>query len=212
MLGGVILVHALLLALAMTLRSPERELPVRQSLTLISLAKNEAVAKPAPPLPSKVPAPAPLAAVAVKAEAAPQATAAPAVGESCATLDNVSKAIVGDPAALSAVAEAPADVRSISDAIVIWNAGWSPATDQTAQPLAPLAPVRSAVLASLAGTDQRCLDESVAGPRFVPIAVGDRTRLLVFGSGNWTWRAVTSDGAAQTPAPNGQAADQIAPG
>ncbi|MGI8931852.1 MAG: hypothetical protein ACR2FK_05680 [Sphingomicrobium sp.] len=104
----------------------------------------------------------------------------------CNTLDLVSKALVADPAALTAVHNAPAETRSISEAVVLWNAGWSPAAFATE---APLGPARAVVEQSLSSVADGCLDEPIVGPRLVPIPAGEqRTIFLVFGSGVWSWR------------------------
>lgn len=56
---------------------------------------------------------------------------------------------------------------------------------------------------TLSLVEDGCLDEPIAGPRLVPIAVpdGQGTMFLVFGSGNWTWRELVADPAAQEALP-----------
>lgn len=83
------------------------------------------------------------------------------------------------------------ETRSIAEAIIIWNAGWSAAA---ASMDSPLAPARSALEQTLIGISDGCLDEQVAGPRLVPIPAGSNgTMFLVIGSGLWRWRDLTRD-------------------
>ncbi|MEO7277354.1 MAG: hypothetical protein ABIW33_04965 [Sphingomicrobium sp.] len=107
--------------------------------------------------------------------------------DSCAILDSVAQAIVSDPEAVEAIIHAPLESRSIADAIVIWNADWSAASQQ---PDGPLETVRANVTTTLQLASPECLSSPVAGPRLVPIPNGDRTLFLVFGSGEWTWQAL----------------------
>ena len=122
----------------------------------------------------------------------PDSTALAALPGQCATLDVVSKAIVADPSAVAAVVQAPPETRSIAEAIVMWNAGWSNAAST---PDAPLGPARAIVELSLNSVEDGCLDEQIAGPRLVPVPVrdGQSTMFLVFGSGTWTWRELVTD-------------------
>lgn len=191
-LTGVAVIHAALLTLAVTVAHSDPQPRFRPSLTVISIDASKAVAKVAPSLPAKTPALQPALAPALSPETTPSA-ATTGTAESCPTLDAVSQGILADQAAVAAVASAPSDTRSIADAIVIWNAGWSASTDVMADPSAPLAAVRSAVLTSLGTVDPGCLDQQIEGPRFIAIRVGERTRLLVFGSGAWTWSQLTSE-------------------
>jgi hypothetical protein len=129
-----------------------------------------------------------MAELALSTETDPAASAASASG--CAALEAVTKGLLADPVAVAAVLRAPPETRSIAEAIVVWNTGWSEATAIAG---APLEPVRTTVRQSLETIDERCLDEPIAGPRLVPIPAGAGTMFLVFGSGSWTWRQLTLD-------------------
>lgn len=132
---------------------------------------------------------------AAAANVAPDSAATSAPAGQCGTLDLVTRAIVADPVAVAAVIDAPPETRSIAEAIVMWNAGWS---NFATSAESPLNPTRLVVEQSLASVEDLCLDEPIAGPRLIPIPVADsqRTMFLVFGSGNWTWRELLA-----TPAP-----------
>ena len=199
-LATVAVIHiAAILFLAAT-RSPSATPAVARSLTIISLAHDATAAAPPPSLPSKRPAE-------KRVDEAPslsrdtEPTTAQAGASGCATFEQVSKTIVADSAAVAAVIQAPSTSRSVADAIVIWNAGWS---GPTATADAPLEPVREAVVQSLVGLDQKCLDEKVIGPRFVPVPDGERTVLLVFGSGSWNWKELLDDDNVQSASPTDQ--------
>jgi hypothetical protein len=104
----------------------------------------------------------------------------------CRTLEAIADSLLNDPIALAAVQQAPPETRSVAEAVVAYNAGWSSAA-QTID--APLGPVRANVVARLQLIEDRCLDEIVSGPRLITFPSPDgRTTIVVFGSGRWTWR------------------------
>ena len=189
---SVLALHAALLIVFLAISSAALP-PIKKSgvLSLISINADVSAQRPPPPpkLPSKV-----LDQIKLLTEQAlsfdPDSSALAAPSGACATLDVVMKAIVADPAAVAAVNNAPPETRSIAEAIVIWNAGWSYAASA---PDSPLSPARAIVEQSLDSVDDGCLDEPIAGPRLVPVPDGDRTMFLVFGSGIWTWRELVTD-------------------
>ena len=190
----VIVLHALLFALIITARSKLPSAPARPSAMLlvsIEADKTESPAKPPPPqMPSPRseklrPAPEPFVAF----DPDSQSTSA-ATGGACAPLEVVATSLLADPTALEAVHNAPRETRSISDAIVMWNEGWSDAASLSE---APLGAVRAVVERSLSALPPECLEPVIAGPRLVPIADGEGTRFLVFGSGDWAWKQLLSD-------------------
>ncbi len=200
-LGAVVLVHLLLLALLITARSRLAPSPVKAgAINLIALDTNEPEppAEPPPPrLPSErveevVPPTEPSEAF----DPLSQSTSA-AAGSACAPLDAVASALLIDSAAMAAVRAAPRETRSISDAIVIWNSGWSGAATR---PEDPLGAVRLMVERTLAMLPPECLEPVVAGPRLMPVTVGESTRLLVFGSGEWAWKQLLAGQSPTTPA------------
>lgn len=171
--------------------------PVKVGALSIVSVTAESPAQPAPPpkLPSKmVDQTEPPKEVAMSDQPDSTATGAPAAG--CATLEVVTNALLADRAVVDAIHRAPLEARSISGAIVMWNAGWS----NTARTIdAPLGLVRAVAERSLHSVDPGCLEEEVAGPRLVPIPVGDNTMFVVFGSGIWRWRELmfSADAAQQ---------------
>jgi hypothetical protein len=123
---------------------------------------------------------------------------------SCLTLELIRKAILDDPVAVTSVLNSPPHTRSIAEAVILWNAGWS---ESAASDTSPLGPTRAAVERSLGAVDGGCLDEPIAGPRLVPVPAGTGTMFVVFGSGNWTWRDVFENRQAidaANPSGNGQ--------
>lgn len=118
------------------------------------------------------------------------------VGSSCTAQDAVLKAILLDPAAVEAIRKAPAEVRSIADAIVIWNEGWNL---QVVDPATSLHRVRDIVEQSLLALPQMCLDQEVTGPRLLPIpdADGLRMTIIVIGSGTWKWQSLLAPAMPQ---------------
>ncbi len=177
-------VHAALILLLLAMRgSTPPEADPGGGLSVLSLeAAAPAQSKPPPAMPSKLfDQEEPLVSPAVSEKNSD----APAGAGNCATLDKVVQSLLADRQADAAVLSLPPEARSIADAVVIWNAGWSEAANT---PTAPLAAARASVEQSLSQVPDPCLDEPLAGPRLVPIPAGAGTMFLVFGSGEWTWR------------------------
>lgn len=160
--------------------------PAGASVISVSLAA-------APVRASKVPVAVPrfrrpnLASLVIPSE--PTADSASPTGTSadCPIAEDVAKGLVADPVALDAILHAPAEIRSVADAIVVWNWAWAPAA---ADLQSPLGTVRTNVLATLRSAPADCLSPIVTGPRLIAIPDGERTMILVFGSGDWSWRAL----------------------
>lgn len=198
-LAMVVVLHGVAFGLLLAQRgSPERPAPPASALTVVAVALPAKAAEPPPPpaLPSKVIEPAkpepPLA-----FSPTPDATGLEAPVGGCPTLELVRNAILADPRAVYSVWNAPPQTRSIAEAVVLWNVGWSESAFAAA---APLGPVRAAVERGLETVQPQCLDEPIIGPRLVPISAGDGTMFVVFGSGQWTWRALAENrGSAMLP-------------
>ena len=147
---------------------------------------------PPPSMPSKLTAlPVPSFSLTLQDEF--EINAATAKSGNCSTLNEVSAALLTDPVAIAAIRQAPPETRSMADAVVMWNAGWSAASSPDD---APLGPVRAAIERTLLMVDDACLDEVIAGPRFVQIPNGEETMFMVLGSGQWSWRQLL---LAQSP-------------
>lgn len=181
-----LLIFAILISLGSAVPLPA---PRQGNLSLISLAPEVAQGKPPPPiLPSKI---------ADQKKVTPQdsfsATLDPTplgAAGGCAIFDLVSKSLTAEPVVTAAILSTPRESRSIADAVVIWNVGWSA---NSGSPAEPLGPARTVIEQSLRSVPDNCLDEPVAGPRLVPIPEGERTMFLAIGSGNWTWRQLLTE-------------------
>ena len=198
-LTSVAIAHGLLLILVLASRGAVALPPTKVgALMLVSLnAEAPAQSRPPPPaLPSKIADRKPLAEAALSSD--PDSITLAAASGGCAPLEMVTKALVADPAAMKSVINAPPETRSIAEAVVLWNAGWS---DAAVSSDAPLGPARLVVERSLEAVEDACLDAPIAGPRLVPIPDGERTMFLVFGSGAWTWRELTASADPQQVVP-----------
>ena len=196
MLVTAVALHAALITLF--LQKSVKVAPVVKpaSVAIVALdAERPAAAKPPPPtLPAKLADTfKPLAEFSIPVDSESDSPAG--ASGVCSTPQAVLDALLLDPAALAAIRSAPPETRSVADAIVIWNEGWSPAA---IVPDAPLFNVRVTVERTLSAGIDGCLDAPVVGPRLLPVsdAEGTRTIFLVFGSGNWTWRALLSPPAS----------------
>ena len=135
-----------------------------------------------------------------EAAAQPAAAAGAGAGEDCRTADAIARGISENPDAMAAVAALPKDVRSDSDAVMLWNGTWLD-TGETSMlsvlPAAllptsvdPVAALKQAVLVTLTEVPAVCRDLLMTGPQFIPIAEPDRTTMLVIGSGLWRWSSL----------------------
>lgn len=138
--------------------------------------------------------------------------AAPAA-PGCALARDAGRAIEQDPAAMAELGALPPAVRSASDAVMLWNGQWlEPGTlPATIDPGA----LRRVVTGVAAAAPEQCRLTATTGPEFIPVADGDRTVMIVVGSGIWQWadlvtatgdcmRAATPCSAAEQPAPDDQ--------
>lgn len=186
---AAVVAHLALFALLISLRSAmPSAVPPPGRISLISLAPEVAQGKPPPPaLPSKVADKQVTPQDSFSAELDPIPLGA---AGGCATFDLVAKSVIAEPDVVAAVLTTPQESRSIADAVVIWNAGWS---NTAGSPSEPLGPARAVIEHSLRSVPDNCLDEPVTGPRLVPIPEGERTMFLAIGSGNWTWRQLLTE-------------------
>lgn len=189
-LTAAVMAHLSLFALLAWIGTSSPLVPSRSgSMSLISLIPQTEQGKPPPPvLPSKVADPKPIVPTdSFSAEVDPTPLGA---SGGCAIFDLVSKSLTAEPAIAAALMTTPQESRSIADAVVIWNAGWS---NTASSPGDPLGPARASIEQSLRSVPEYCLDEPVVGPRLVPIPEGDGTMFLAIGSGIWTWRQLLTE-------------------
>ena len=106
-------------------------------------------------------------------------------GEVCSPIDVVTMQLTSDPTVPAEIKLVPRTDRSVSEAIVIWNAEWS---NTAIADDAPLRNVRDRIESTLAELPKECLATPVAGPRLIPITINGSTTFLAFGSGQWTWQ------------------------
>lgn len=178
--------HIGLIILLVLTRQVEPQPRQRGSLSMFALAAAAPLAQPVPVITPILPAKAePANPDPAEAFAEQQSAEGDPDGNVCSPLDEVTAQLVSDPIVPLAIDRVlPAD-RSVSEAIVMWNAEWSPvaAADE-----APLAEVRSRVLLILESLPPDCLTTPVTGPRLIAIPEGGYTTFLAFGSGEWSWQ------------------------
>jgi hypothetical protein len=183
----VITLHAAAIGLLLVSQNRTTISPIpTRAMALIELAivAPAQKAKPSPPpaMPSKL-------ALTTVAPAPPSITppndGTPSTSGGCSTLATVSAAINADAETVSRIRAAPNELRSVSGAVVIWNAGWG---NGTKFPDEPLEPVRRLIETTLRNIEPVCLEEQFAGPRLVAIPTSDQENAYaVLGSGNWSW-------------------------
>lgn len=79
----------------------------------------------------------------------------------------------------------PPDVRTSADAILLWNGQWLDPGATSADP--NKGSLRRVVEGIVAGMPGECRGVPERGPQFIPVPKGDRTVMIVIGSGAWHW-------------------------
>lgn len=108
----------------------------------------------------------------------------------CALDETVRQALANSPEAQAALAQIPLQARSVANALLIWDGGWTLPVIQ-ADP-GTLDVVRAVVIRSLRDVDARCRAAVVIGPRLVVVPGGGSAVVLAFGSGRWRWDDVSA--------------------
>jgi hypothetical protein len=182
---AVLVFHVCIIVLLVLSRQSVRPKQNHGSLSVFSLAASPvapAIQIPDPIIPVEA-----IAIISSPAEmhAEQQSAQGDPDGEVCSPLDVVTSQLASDPVVPLAIDRVLPSDRSVSEAIVMWNAEWSAAsaTDE-----APLAEVRSRVLTILASLPPECLTTPVIGPRLIAIPENGYTTFLAFGSGEWSWQ------------------------
>ena len=195
---GILAFH--LVAIVLLALSKNSVPPIKKhgGLTVMALSASPnppAIPEPDPVIPIEIPDPVnpvepkPIVPTPAEAHAEQQSAKGDPDGEICSPLDEVTTQLVSDPLVPLAIKRVAQSDRSISEAIVMWNAEWSVAA---AADEAPLAEVRSRVVAILESLPADCLATPVTGPRLVAIPEQGFTTFLAFGSGEWTWQQLVT--------------------
>ena len=109
-------------------------------------------------------------------------------GGGCALASMIGHSIEADSAGMTALDALPADIRSTTDAVMLWNGVWT--TTALTSDVDPLMPLKRIVAQALQTAPAECLDAPNIGPRFIPVADRGRTTMLVIGSGEWKWASL----------------------
>ena len=185
---------ALLLLLSLDTRLPTRLIRegVPNVLTLTSPdTGGGGASRPSKPVPPTLVPPAPPAAAetAIATPPAPVGTGAASgpdgITGGCALAHDAAVAIARDAAAMTEVNALPSDARTSADAVMLWDGVWL-ASRGSAAPIAGGA-VRRIVERIVTEAPTECRNAEARGPEFVPIPDGNRTIMIVIGSGLWHW-------------------------
>ena len=202
LLVSIIAVHFLIIAWLMTHSVPDKARAAgRETITSISLSPGDrAAAQPQKPVQRprvavRKPVPPPLIAMPSISPAAPDTAAAGDAGVAgsgnvCQLSADAAAAIQHDPMAMAELAALPPGVRSVADAVMLWNGKWFDQDIAVPTPTGAVSTngsLRLAIEKMVVAAPAACRDEAMVGPVFVPIPEGDRTTLLAIGSGAWRW-------------------------
>lgn len=157
------------------------------SLVVVSLTK------PAASPPRSIPKPPTVAQPVVAANPEPGSTidavsaAKPLATDSgCSLSSQIATAIQADVLASQAMANMPADLRSLSDAIMLWNGQWAHITQADVPD--PVSPIRLVVIRQIQASPMACQSATITGPMFIAVPDRGHVTMLIFGSGNWRWQ------------------------
>lgn len=202
----IVAAHGALLAMVALSPAPSGRVAETRSIALFDVAAPAAAAVP-PTLPAEpVARPAqpeelvfelPVADIATPQSIIPSppivASAVPGLGADGAPCDlagAVLHVLRSDPASLQAIDAVPAADRSVANAIMLWDGGWT--RD------ARLDPVRTRIGDAIAAARSECRDAPQGGPSLIALPGGERTTMLVLGSGRWRWADLIAAETAAT--------------
>jgi len=117
------------------------------------------------------------------------AASAAGLGQDCEIGEALARAFTGHSVLRQALGDWSPVARSVSGAIMLWDGEW-------VAPEAGIAPeslelIQRGVIEGIKAAPEQCLDEPIAGPRFVIVpADSGRNTVMVVGSGNWSWRQI----------------------
>lgn len=155
------------------------------------------LATPVPVLPA--PGRLPTAEAAPLSSGATATVSAGAAAGGCALAQNVGEAIGKNPAAMAEIDGLPPDVRTSADAIMLWDGQW---LDPGVTPAdIKIGVLRQAVEQVVADAPAECRNAEATGPQFIPVPEGDRTLMIVIGSGTWHWADLIASPADCLSAP-----------
>ena len=106
-------------------------------------------------------------------------------GSGCVLTENVEASLRADSGVRHALALIPANARSVSNALLLWDGQWIDAS--TVGGAAALDPIRAVVAATVRAAPTDCRKAAVTGPRLLFVDTGAQTQILAFGSGQWAW-------------------------
>ncbi len=194
----IVLAHLLIIAVLLSTRSAtlKRELQVAR-LNIINIAgpKEEKAAVEPVEKPTLIIVPEPVVELpnTSELEAGPvfdiSAAAAAGFGQSCEISETLGRAFQNHATLRQALADWPPQARSVSGAIMLWDGQWVSPGSQVDP--ASLTLIQRGVIEGIKAAPPECLDEPMAGPRFVIVPSPDsRNTVLVLGSGAWAWRQI----------------------
>ena len=140
-------------------------------------------------IPDRIPVPSGKLPIAETAAAAGEMHAAPSTSTAsvdCGLAIDVGQAIEHDAAAIAELDALPPGTRSPADAVMLWNGQWLDLGSVTTEPMP--GPLRGAIEQVIGIAPAECLSQQFVGPQFIPVATGNRTVMVVLGSGTWHWR------------------------
>lgn len=110
-------------------------------------------------------------------------------GGPCGLTDLIAANLLADQMALAELTAYPPALRSVSNAIQLWNGEWL-RTTAGSEPAMPA--LRRVISETISEGPGECLQASLQGPRFVFVTpVGKEPIILVIGSGDWRWTDLT---------------------
>ena len=126
------------------------------------------------------------------AAAAAKSAKGAVAGSGCSIAGKVGDAITHNPAALEQLAALPPEMRSVANAVFVWNGEWligpraSPNSDSTGTVTIDN-PLQKTIESAVASAATECRAAQMSGPAFIAVQEDTRSTMLVIGSGVWRW-------------------------
>lgn len=120
-------------------------------------------------------------------------------GTTCDVAETLARAFTENALVKQELARIGPESRSISNAIMFWNARWVELPGNA--PKDAVETLRRAIVEGVLAAPDECLTQDLAGPRMITVSDNGSTMVLVLGSGAWRWEQLLNEGEGAPEVP-----------
>jgi hypothetical protein len=125
------------------------------------------------------------AAAPLQTTAAAPTSAADASGATCDLTAALQTALQSSPQVLAQLARMPRQIRSVANAIMVWDGHWSTIANTGSPPMAD--PLHQTIIGLVRSMSPACKAQPVVGPRLLYVTDPQGATIVAVGSGTWRW-------------------------